>query len=67
MWVICMFRPADAHIVVCDLQRLRGPEARICMADCASVIIKALKKDDNYDLLLQARLRDDAKAANPGV
>ena len=25
-WVVCMFSPADAHIVVCDPERLPGPE-----------------------------------------
>ena len=24
-WVVCMFSPADAHIVVCDSERLPGP------------------------------------------
>ena len=24
-WVVCLFSPADAHIVVCDLERLPGP------------------------------------------
>ena len=27
-WVVCMFSPADAHVVVCDPERLPGPEAR---------------------------------------
>ena len=32
-WVVCMFSPADAHIAVCDPERLPGPEAVIRVAD----------------------------------
>ena len=37
------------------------------MADCARVIVKALQEGDHHALLLQARLKDPAKAANPAV
>ena len=33
-WVVCMFSPADAHIVVCDPECLPGPEAVVRVADC---------------------------------
>ena len=66
-WVVCMFSPADAHIVICDPQRLPGPEATIRMAGCARVIVKALKEGDHHALLLQARLKDHAKEAKAGV
>ena len=39
-WVVCMFSPADAHIVVCDPERLPGPEAVIRVADCTRMIVK---------------------------
>ena len=42
-WVVCMFSPADAHIVVCDPERLPGPEAVIRVAYCTRMIIKALR------------------------
>ena len=57
-WVVCMFSPADAHIVVCDPERLPGPEAVICVADCTRMIIKALREGE---------LKDNARAARPGV
>ena len=41
-WVVCMFSPADAHIAVCDPERLPGPEAVVRVADCARMIVKAL-------------------------
>ena len=37
------------------------------MADCAFVIVKALREGNHHALLLQASLKDDAKAAKPGV
>ena len=67
MWVVCMFSPADAHIVAWDPQHLPRPEATIRMADCAGVVVKALKEDNHYVLLLHVRLRHDPKAAKPGV
>ena len=62
-----MFSPADAHIAVCDPERLPGPEAVIRVADCARVIVKALREGERHALLLQARLEDNPKAAKPGV
>ena len=66
-WVVCMFSPADAHIVVCDPERLPGPEAVIRVADCTRMIIKALQEGEQHALLLQVRLKDNARAARPGV
>ena len=66
-WVVCMFSPADAHIVVCDPERLPGPEAVIRVADCTRMIIKALREGEHHALLLQVRLKDNARAARPGV
>ena len=66
-WVVCMFSPADAHIAICDPQRLPGPETTIRVADCARVIVKALREGDHHALLLQACLKDHAKAVKPGV
>ena len=66
-WVVCMFSPADAHIVVCDPERLPGPEAVIRMADCTRMIVKALREGEHHALLLQVRLKDNARAARPGV
>ena len=66
-WVVCMFSPADAHIVVCDPERLPGPEAVIRVADCTRMIIKALWEGEHHALLLQVRLKDNARAARPGV
>ena len=63
----CMFSPADAHIAVCDPDRLPGPEAVIRVADCARVIVKALREGEHHALLLQVRLKDNAKASKPGV
>ena len=62
-----MFSPADAHIAVCDPERLPGPEAVIRVADCARMIVKALREGKHHALLLQFRLKDNAKAAKPGV
>ena len=66
-WVICMFSPADAHIAVCDPKRLLGPEAVIRVADCTRMIVKALSEGEHHALLIQVRLRDNAKAAKPGL
>ena len=66
-WVVCMFSPADAHIVVCDPKRLPGPEAVIRVADSTRMIIKALREGEHHALLLQVRLKDNARAARPGV
>ena len=66
-WVVCMFSPADAHIVVCDPERLPGPEAVIRVADCTCRIVKALREGEHHALLLQVRLKDNARAARPGV
>ena len=66
-WLVCMFSPADAHIVVCDPERLPGPEAVIRVADCTRMIVKALQEGEHHALLLQVRLKDNARAARPGV
>ena len=63
----CMFSPAEVPIILCDPQRLRGLEATICTADCASVIVKALKEGKHHGLLIQQCLRDQAKAAKRPV
>ena len=60
-----MFSPADAHIAVCDPERLPGPEAVIHVADSARVIVKALLEGEHHALLLQVRFRDNARAAMP--
>ena len=36
------------------------------MADCARVIVKALREGEYHALLLQVCLKDNAKAAKPG-
>ena len=66
-WVVCMFSPADAHIAVCDPERLPGPEVVVRAADCTRMIVKALREGEHHALLLQVRLKDNAKAAKPGV
>ena len=66
-WVVCMFSPADAHIVVCDHERLPGPEAVVRVADCTRMIVKALQEGEHHALLLQVRLKDNARAARPGM
>ena len=66
-WVVCMFSPADAHIVVCDPERLLGPEAVIRSADCTRMIIKARREGEHHAVLLQVKLKDNARAARPGV
>ena len=65
-WVVCIFSPAGAHIAVCDPARLPGPEAVIRVADCARVIVKA-REGKHHALLFQVRLKDNARAATPGV
>ena len=66
-WVVCMFSLAEAHIVVCDPERLPGPEAVVRVADCTRMIIKALREGEHDALLLQVRLKDNSRAARPGV
>ena len=66
-WVVCMFSPADAYIAVCHPERLPGPEAVIRVADCARMIVKALREGEHHAPLLQVRLKDNTKAAKPGV
>ena len=66
-WVVCMFSPADTHIVVCDPERLLGPEAVVRVADSTRMIVKAIREGEHNDLLLQVRLKDNARAARPGV
>ena len=66
-WVVCMFSPADAHIVVCDPERLPGPEAVVRVADCTRMIVKALREGKHHALLLQVRLKDNARVARPGI
>ena len=66
-WVVCMFSPAEAHIAVCDPERLPAPQAVICVADCARMMVKALGEGEHHALLLQVRLNDNAKAAKPGM
>ena len=66
-WVVCMLSLADAHIVVCDPERLPGPEAVVRVADCTRMIVKALREGEYHTLLLQVRLKDNARAARPGV
>ena len=65
--VVCMFSPVDAHIVVCDPERLPGPEAVVRVADCTRMIVKALREGEHHALLLQVRLKDNARAARPAV
>ena len=62
-----MFSPADAHIVICDPERLPGPEAVVRVADCTRMIVKALREGKHHAFLLQVRLKDNARAARPGV
>ena len=65
-WVVCMFSSADAHIAVCNPERLPGPEAVISVADCARVIVKALREGKHHALLLQVGPKNNTKAAKPG-
>ena len=66
-WVVCMFSPVDWHIAVCDPGRLPGPEAVVRVADCTRMIVKALREGEHEALLLQVRLKNNTKAAKPGV
>ena len=66
-WVVCMFSPADAYIAVCDSERLPGPQAVVRVADCTRMNVKALREGEHHALLLQVHLKDNAKAAEPGV
>ena len=66
-WVVCMFSPAYAHIAVCNPERLPGPEAVVRVTDCTRMMVKALREGEHHALLLQVRLKDNAKAAKPGV
>ena len=66
-WVVCMFIPADAHIVVCDPERLPGPEAVVRVADRTRMIVKALREGAHHTFLLHVLLKDNARAARPGV
>ena len=66
-WVACMFSPVDAHIAVCNPERLPGPEAVFRVVDLAPVIVKALREGDHHALLLQARLKNNTRAAKQGV
>ena len=66
-WVVGMFSLADGNIAICDSEHLLGPEAVIRVADCARMIVKALREGEHDALLLQVRLKDNAKAAKPGV
>ena len=66
-WVVCMFSPADAHIVFRDPERQPGPEAVIRVADCTSMIIKALREGEHHALLFQVTLKYNARAARPEV
>ena len=65
--VVCMFSLADAQIAVCNPERLPGPEAVISAADCTRMIVKVLRVGEHHALLLQVPLRDNGKAAKPGV
>ena len=65
--MVCIFSPADAPIVVCDPERLPGPEAVVRVADCTRMIVKALREGEHHALLLQVLLKDNARAAKPGV
>ena len=66
-WVLCMFSPADGHIAVRDPERLPGPQAVVCVADCTRMLVKALREGEHHALLLRVCLKDNAKAAKPGV
>ena len=66
-WVVCKFSPANAHIVVCDPERLLGPEAVVRVADCTRMIVKALREGEHHALPLQVRLKNSTRAARPGV
>ena len=65
--MVCTFSPAGAHVVVCDPERLPGPEAVVRVPDCTRMIVKALREGEHHALLLRVRLKDNARAARPGV
>ena len=65
-WVVCMFSPADAQIVVCDPERLPGPEAVVRAADCTRMIVKALREGEHHALQIQVRLKDNARGGEAG-
>ena len=65
--VVCMFSLADAHIVVCDPERLPGPEAVVRVADCTRMVVKALREGEHHALVLPVWLKDNTRAARPGV
>ena len=62
-----MFSPADGHIIVCDPERLRGPETVVRVADCTRMIVNALREGEIHAVLLEVRLKDNARAARLGV
>ena len=66
-WVVYPFSQADAHIVICDPPGLPGHEATVPPGNSPCVIVKALKEGKHHALLLQACLKEHAKAAKPGV
>ena len=66
-WVVCMSSQVEAHIAVCDPERQPGLKAVVRVADCTCMIVKVLRKGEHHVLLLQVRLKDNAKAAKPGV
>ena len=61
-----MFSPTDAHIAVCNPERpwRLGPVIRV--VDCARVIVKVLREGNHHTILLEACLKDNARAAKPG-
>ena len=65
--VVCIFSPADAHIAICHLQRLPGPQATIRVAHCPRETVKALQEGDHHVLLLGACLKDHTRTAKLGV
>ena len=66
-WVVCMGSPVEAHIVVCDPERLPGSETVVRVADCTRMIVKALREGEHHAVLLQVRLKDNGRAAKPGL
>ena len=50
-----------------DPERLPGHEAVVRVADCTRMIVKALREGEHHALLLQVRLKDNPRAARPGV
>ena len=64
--VACMFSPGDAHIAVCDPERLPGPEAVIRVTDCAPVIVKALQKANTTPFCCKSALRTTPRRRRQG-